>query len=130
MERLLRGLSRVATALPPPSQTKIAQGIWTDQRYSQFAWLNFSLNLRKVFCKICKEKDERSVYAKKGSKNLKVSAFHDHGCYNEHKRFSCALHSDGRMMKKAIKQGQRACNESLASLFFAACFIGKQFLLY
>ena len=34
------------------------------------------------------------------------------------------------MLEKAIKQGQRACDESLSSLFRATYFIGKQSLPY
>ena len=34
------------------------------------------------------------------------------------------------MLEKAIKQGQRACDESLSSLFRAAYFIGKQSFPY
>jgi hypothetical protein len=33
-----------------------------------------------------------------------------------------------KVLEKAIKQGQRACDESLSSLFRAAYFIGKQSL--
>ena len=81
-------------------------------------------------CKICKEKGGHSVYAKEGSENLKISAFHDHTCSSEHKNFCWALQSGGKVLEKAIKQGQRACDESLSSLFRAAYFIGKQFLPY
>ena len=80
--------------------------------------------------KICKEKDGRSVYAKEGSKNLKVNAFHDDACSSEHKKLCWTLQSGGKVLEKAIKQGQRACDESLSSLFCAAYFIGKQSFLY
>ena len=116
--------------LPLPSPTQNAQDIWKDQWYSQFDWLHFSPDSGRVCCKICKEKGGRSVYAKEGSKNLKVSAFHDHACSSEHKKLCWALQSGGKVLEKAIKQGQRACDESLSSLFRAAYFIGKQSLPY
>ena len=81
-------------------------------------------------CKICKEKGGRSVYTKEGSKNLKVSAFHDHACSSEHKKLCWALQSSGKLLEKAIKQGQRACDEWLSSLFRVAYFIGKKLLPY
>jgi hypothetical protein len=68
------------------SQIQSAQGIWKDHWYNQFDWLDFSFDLGRMFCKVCKERGGRSVYAKEGSKNLKISAFDDHGCFNEHKK--------------------------------------------
>jgi hypothetical protein len=68
------------------SQAQNAQGVWKDQWYSQFDWLDFSLDSGRVCCKICKEKGGRSVYVKEGLKNLKVSAFYDHACSSEHKK--------------------------------------------
>lgn len=40
--------------------------------------------------------------------------------------FFWALHSDDRVMKKMIKQGQCACDEILAILFCVAYFTRKQ----
>ena len=77
--------------LPSPSQAQSVQGIWKDKWYSQFDWLDFSPDLGRVFCKVCKEKGRRSIYAKERSKNLKVSAFHDHACSSEHKKLCWAL---------------------------------------
>jgi len=85
-----------------PSQTENTQLIWKDQWYSQFDWIDFSVDLDRVFCKVCKEKGGHSVFAKEGSKNLKVSVFQDHGSSNEHKKLSWALQSSGRTMAKAI----------------------------
>ena len=70
------------------------------------------------------------IYAKEGSKNLKVSAFHDHACSSEHKKICWALQSGGKVLENVIKQGQRACDESFSSLFHAAYFIRKQSLPY
>ena len=42
----------------PCSQAEIAQGTWKDLWYSQFDWLDFSLDLKRVSYKVCKEKGE------------------------------------------------------------------------
>ena len=59
-----------------------------------------------------------------------MSAFHDHKCSNENKKFYWNLQNDDRMLKRTIKQGQHACHKSLALLFRIAYFIKKQSLSY
>ena len=113
---------------PPPSQAELAQGLWREQWTTQFEWLQLSAEVGKVFCKTCKEKGGRSVYAKEGSKNFKVSAFLDHARSNEHRRLSWASSSGEKTMERAILHSQRACDEALMTLFRAAYFIGKQSL--
>ena len=64
---------------PPLFQAEFTRELWNELWVVQFQWLEFSAELGKVFCKVCREKGGRSVYAKEGSKNFKVSAFLDHG---------------------------------------------------
>jgi hypothetical protein len=79
---------------------------------------------------ICREKGGRSVYAKDGSKNFKISAFTGHSRSNEHQRLAWASTSGEKTMEKAIFVGQRACDEALQTLFKAAYFTWKQSLPY
>ena len=115
---------------PPPSQAELARGLWKNQWCSQFEWLQFSADVGKVFCKICVGKGGRSVYAKEGLKNLKVSAFLDHSRSNEHRQLAWASNNGVKITEKAIVNSQRACDQALLTLFKATYFIGKQSLPY
>ena len=115
---------------PPPSQSELAKELWKESWAVQFQWLEFSAELGKVFCKVCREKGGRSVYAKEGSKNFKVSAFLNHGRSNEHRRLCWASSTEEKMMRKEILTSQRACDEAMETLFRASYFIGKQSLPY
>lgn len=115
---------------PPPTDVELACSLWKEHWSSQFQWLYFDANIGRVFCRVCKDKGGRSSYARDGSKNLKVSAFVDHGRSNEHKRLAWALNSGGKVMEKAILSGQRACDEAVACLLRAAYFLGKNSLPY
>ena len=88
---------------PPSSQAQSTHGIWNDQWYSQFNWLDFSSDLERMFCKVCKQRGGRFVYVKEGSKNLKVSVFHDRGYSSEHKKLCWTLQSSGKVLEMAIK---------------------------
>jgi hypothetical protein len=114
----------------PPSEIEIAASQWKEQWGIQFPWIYFCAKVGKVFCKVCREKGRRSTYAKDGAKNLKVSSFQDHARSGEHRRLAWVLQSGEKVMEKAILQGQKACDEAVASLFRAAYFLGKQFLPY
>lgn len=109
----------------PPSEIEIVASQWKEQWEIQFPWIYFCAKVGKVFCKVCREKGGRSAYAKDGAKNLKVSAFQDHARFGEHRRLAWALQSGEKVMEKAILQGQKACDEVVASLFRAAYFWGS-----
>jgi hypothetical protein len=75
-------------------------------------------------------KGGRSIYARDGSKNFKVSAFTDHSRSNEHQRLTWACTIGDKTMEKTIFIGQRACDEALQTLFKTTYFTGKQSLSY
>ena len=93
-----------------PSTT---QAQWKEQWALQFKWIDYFASEGKIFCKICRKKGGRTVYAKDGSKNFKVSAFTDHSRSNEHQRLAWASTNGEKTMEKTILTGQRACDETL-----------------
>ena len=118
----------VGEDLCPPLQAEIAQGLWKESWSVQFSWLQLNSELGKVFCRICKDSGGRSVYAREGSKNFKVSAFLDHARSNEHRRLAWANNSGVKTMERVIQNSQRQCDEALQTLFQVAYFVGKQSL--
>ena len=109
---------------------ELARTLWNEQWASQFQWLGYFTSEGKIFCKICRKKRGRSVYANDGSKNFKVSAFTDHSRSNEHHGLIWACTSKEKIMKKTISSGERARDEALQTFFKATYFIGKQSLPY
>ena len=114
----------------PNTNQAQARALWKEQWALQFKWIDYSVFEGKIFCKICREKGGRSVYANDGSKNFKISAFTNHSRSNEHQRLAWACTSGEKTTEKIIFTGQRACDEALQTLFKAAYFIGKQSLPY
>ena len=104
--------------------------LWKEAWSTQFDWLHFAADSGRLFCTVCKEKGGRSVYAKEGSKNFKVSAFMDHARSNEHHRLAWAINSSVKTMERAVLNSQRACDDAMLTLFQAAYFVGKQPLSY
>jgi len=65
-------------------------------------WIEFNTSIGKVFCKICREKSNRFVFAKQGSVNIKVSAFQDHVMFDEHRRLTWAIEFGQKIIVKSL----------------------------
>jgi hypothetical protein len=114
-------LAKEASKAADPLQA--ARKLWKDSYYTDFQWIEFNSDNGRVFCKTCRSKDGRSVYAKAGSINIKVSAFQDHIRSEEHKRLRWVELNGVRRMEQQVKKASEACNEALLSLMRAACYV-------
>ena len=79
-----------------------------------------------MFCKTCRERGEKFVYASEGSTNVKVSALQYHSKCNEHKKLSYAKTVDKKPLKKCVAKANSACDEAVMSLFKAVYFLEKE----
>jgi len=109
---------------------ELASKLWKDAWYTQFDWIEFNSTLGKVICKTCKEKGGKSVFAKQGLVNIKVSAFQDHARFDEHRRLTWATQSGKKIMEKVIIESNKTCDEAVLVFFKATYFIGKETLSF
>ena len=107
---------------------EVANKAWKDSYYTDFDWIEFNSNSGRVFCKVCRDKGGRGVFAKAGSVNVKISAFQDHARSEEHKRLSWAFHNGCKKMAEVIKKATVTCDEALLALFRAAHYMGTSFI--
>lgn len=124
-EREVLPLTSSGSTKKSENAIEAAKREWKDSWYLDYDWLEFNATIGRVFCKICREKGGRSVFAKTGSVNIKVSAFKDHGRSDEHKSFVWAMQSGEKVMVKAIAQANKTCDEAVFNLFRIAYYIGK-----
>jgi hypothetical protein len=140
-QRTLRGMfgAKESNVRPPSSPTKsekkqslsaveISRNAWKDAWYDLFYWIEFDSITGRAFCKVCKTKGARSVFANQGFINIKVSAFHDHEQSKEHKRLAWAKQKGKKVMEKAIAVANQTCDEAMLALFKVAYFIVKETL--
>ena len=68
------------------SRIAMARLTWKDSWYNGFKWIEFNSDEARVFCKLCKDKQAKNVFANAGSVNIKVYAFVEHQISKEHKK--------------------------------------------
>ena len=78
-----------------------------------------------MFCKTCRERCGKFVYANEGSTNVKVSALQYHFKSNKYKKLSWAKYGGIKTSEKYVAQANRACDEVVMSLFKVVYFLGK-----
>ena len=108
------------------TQVEAARLAWKDAWYSQFHWIEFNSDLGRVFCKVCRDKQARNVFARAGSVNIKVSAFQDHNMSIEHKKLEWAANQGEKAMKKIVEKSITTCDDALITLFRSAYFLAKE----
>lgn len=99
---------------------------WRDVWFIQFEWIEFNSSTRRVFYKICREKGGKKTFATEGFESIKVSAFQDHACSQEHMRLSWVVHKGMKTMENAIALTNKSYDEAILSLFKATNYIGKE----
>ncbi|KAJ7515558.1 hypothetical protein O6H91_22G018100 [Diphasiastrum complanatum] len=69
------------------ARIKEACNLWQDRWLIDYPWLEFICDLRKVFCKVCKQQPNKlkNVFGSVGSTNIRASAWLDHGRSKQHK---------------------------------------------
>ena len=97
-----------------------------DAWYSQFHWIEFNSDLGRVYCKVCRDKQARNVFARAGSINIKVSAFQDHNMSVEHKKLEWTANQGEKAMRKIVEKTITACDDALITLFMSAYFLAKE----
>ena len=108
------------------TQVEAARLAWKDAWYSQFHWIEFNSDLGRVYCKVCRDKQARNVFARAGSINIKVSAFQDHNMSVEHKKLEWAANQGEKAMRKIVEKTITACDDALITLFRSAYFLAKE----
>ena len=101
------------------TRLKIARENWKDSWYALFDWIHFNYDEGRVFCKVCKEYGGKNVFANAGSVNVKVSAFQDHGKFEEQKHYVWVDQKDKRTMEKMVAATNKVCDDAVLSLFKA-----------
>ena len=109
-----------------PLQIAVSQ--WRDSWCTQFSWIEFNADIGKVFCKICRDRGGRTVFATTGSINIRISAIQDHAKSEEHRRLIWAHQHGERTMERGIAEANRTCDEAMQCLFQAAYYMGKELL--
>jgi hypothetical protein len=107
-----------------------ARKLWKDSYYIDFYWIEFYVDLERIFCKTCHNNGWRYVYIKAGSINIKVSAFQDYMKSEEHKKLRWAKLNGTRRMEQQIKKASIICDEALLSLMRATCYINTTLILF
>ena len=60
------------------SRIEMARLTWKTSWYNDFKWIEFNSNEGRLFCKLCRDKQAKNVFANAGSVNIKVYAFVEH----------------------------------------------------
>jgi hypothetical protein len=107
---------------------KRANEEWKDAWYDLYDWVEFNKESGRVFCKTCRERGGKFVYASEGSTNVKVSALQYHSKSNEPKKLSWTKHGSKKALEKCVAQANRACDEAVMSLFKVVYFLGTKFI--
>ena len=90
-----------------------------DAWYDLYDWVEFNKDLGKMFCKTCRERGGKFVYASEGSINVKVSALQYHSKCNKHKKLSYAKYVGKKTLDKYVAKASSVCDEVVMSLFKA-----------
>jgi len=70
--------SKESSKLADPIQ--VANRAWKDSYYTYFDWIEFNSNTGRVFCKVCRDKGGKGIFAKADSVNVKISALISRSC--------------------------------------------------
>ena len=65
--------SSVPSPIKEGHDIKKANSDWKDCWYDMFDWIEFNQEMRRIFCKICKEGGGKFAFATDGSTYVKVS---------------------------------------------------------
>jgi hypothetical protein len=90
---------------------------WKDAWYDLYDWIEFNKDSRGMFCKTCRERSGKFVYASEGSTNVIVLALQYHSKNNEHKKLSWAKHGDKKLWRNMLLKLNCECDEAVM-LFF------------
>lgn len=71
----------------------------------------FNAEVGKVFCKVCREWDRRTIFATNGCINIQINVLQDHAKLKEHRMLMYAEYCGKRTMKSEM--AIRPCNEAM-----------------
>ena len=95
------------------SRIEMVRLTWKDSWYNDFKWIEFSSDERRKFCKSCRDKQAKNVFANASSFNIKVSAFVEYHISKEHTKLAWAAQEDQKVMEKMMHQVTKSCDEAL-----------------
>ena len=121
----LSNTSNTKKGLTQVDATRLA---WKYARYSQFHWIEIDSDLGRVFCKVCRDKQTKNVFARVGSLNIKVSTFQDHNMFVDNKKLERAANQGKKAMKKIVENTITTCDDALINLFRSTYFLSKETL--
>ena len=79
-----------------------------------------------MFCKLCRDKQAKNIFANVGSANIKVSSFVEHQISKEHKKLAWAAQEGQKVMEKMMHQVTKSYDEALLTLFRATYYLGRE----
>ena len=129
--QVVNGLS-ISNSTSSNANNKVAAArllLWKNKWLQDYDWLQFNNKHGIMYCKICKESEEKGVFATSRSTNIKVSTLQDHANTEEHKRLSWTIHNENRRMEKIEVQATMTSDKALMTLFKTTYYVEKNFFL-
>ena len=79
-----------------------------------------------MFCKLCRDKQAKNVFANVGLVNIKVSAFVKHQISKKHKKLAWATQEGRKVMEKMMHKVTKSYDEALLTLFRAVYYLDRE----